>query len=156
MAAIAAIMTAERATHNNEAAVRAARLQALRVVQGALSIADVAESVVIVSKVLHFWDADLAPMIDANVGVGSERLAASPHWREALRASGNPRIKKLSDPPRVEQYVSYWEFAYRCRACARRELPRIRRVAVLLRSRPKRHIVKATGGHFRESARRRR
>ena len=87
-------------------------------VQGALSIADTAESVVIVSKVLHFWDAELAPMIDANVAVGWERLAASPHWREALRASGNPRIKKLSDPPRVEQYLSYWEFAYQCRACA--------------------------------------
>lgn len=118
LAAIAAITTAEYATPYDVAAVRAARLQALRVVQGALSIADAAESVVIVSKVLHFWDADIAPMIDANVAVGWERLAASPHWREALRASGNPRIKKMSDPPRVEQYLSYWEFAYQCRACA--------------------------------------
>jgi hypothetical protein len=87
-------------------------------VQRVLSIADTAESVVIVSKVLHFWDAAVAPMIDANVAVGWQRLAALPHWQDALRASGNQEVKTISDPPRVQQYLSYWEFAYQCRACA--------------------------------------
>jgi hypothetical protein len=99
--AINAVFMVERTTPYIVAANREARLQALRAVQRVLSIADTAESVVIVSKVLHFWDAAVAPMIDANVAVGWQRLAALPHWQDALRASGNQEVKTISDTKRA-------------------------------------------------------
>jgi len=107
------------------AEVREARSAAIRAVQAVLGISENAESVVIVSKVLHFMDPNFAPMIDGNVSKAFQRLVEesggeSSPWRRALSEAGAPRIQTLSAPPRVEQYLSYWELASRFSRCANR------------------------------------
>ncbi len=57
----------ERRTPYQPDAVRLVRKLAISSVQRALHISDDKGAVVIVSKVLHFWDFELAPMIDANI-----------------------------------------------------------------------------------------
>ena len=64
-------------------------------------------SVVAVSKVLHFWNPELAPMIDANVVVGLKALPDST-WKGFK--------KDILGDVRKRRYLWYWELAFQLRA----------------------------------------
>jgi hypothetical protein len=71
--------------------------------------------VVIASKILHFWHAELAPMIDVNVAKAWKDLTPASLWADVLSASGDSEVLSISESPTIEEYLSYWEFAYRLR-----------------------------------------
>jgi hypothetical protein len=76
---------------------RAARDALITAVQAAVGIRT-EDSIVAVSKVLHFWDPGLAPMIDRNVVIGWRTLNA--HATAALDI--DPSSRKAG-------YLDYWE-----------------------------------------------
>jgi hypothetical protein len=118
-AAIEHVTEVEANSSNDIQKVRNARASAIQKVKDALGIASVEGSVVITSKVLHFWRPSLAPMIDVNVATAWKELAdIDERWTAALQGSGNDRISTLSKLPRTEQYLSYWQLAYRLRGIA--------------------------------------
>jgi hypothetical protein len=113
---VKAVLKAEQLSLYTSDTVRNARSKAIHSVRSALGIHNTAGSVVIASKVLHFFNPDLAPMVDVNVAMAWKKLdERSPDWRKLLSASGNSRVKKISLQPRLEQYLSYWEVAYQFR-----------------------------------------
>jgi hypothetical protein len=112
--AIQAIREAKCGSTYDAVGVRALRSAAVTSVQRALGIDSTAGSVVIASKVLHFWNSELAPMVDANVANGWRKLhQINSDWGEALSTSGNDRVTTISSHPGLEQYLSYWELVYR-------------------------------------------
>ena len=90
----------------NEASVRQdARRRAVQAVQTGLSLQR-KDSVVIASKVLHFLDPDLAPMIDINVSLG---------WKKLEKEFGPLMEYTISEHPFSHQYLAFWEFAFGAR-----------------------------------------
>ena len=81
------------------------RKELTEIVQEALHM-KTGHSVVAVSKVLHFWQPELAPMIDGNVSEGLKALPA--HLRDGF-------IDNLTGDVRMSRYLWYWELAFRMR-----------------------------------------
>jgi hypothetical protein len=115
--AVAKVRDVERRTPYSAARVRKARKHLVRTFQRALMIDDNSDSTVIASKVMHFWHPDLAPMIDTNVAKAWKSLKPASVWLRALKDAGNPQLRTISSQPTLDQYLAYWEIAYKLREC---------------------------------------
>jgi|GEM_PF-2896727 len=97
-----------------------ARKRAVDAVQAALGINPKNNnSIVIVSKVLHFWNSEIAPMIDKNVANAWQRLSDTPttgeNWTKCLCMASGGTVSTLSMSPSKSQFLGYWEIAFRFR-----------------------------------------
>jgi len=115
--AIREIAIRERQVPYNPRDVQTARRDTVQAIQAALGTKSPA-SVVVASKILHFWDRSLAPMIDRNIAKAWKRLAADREWKDALGEMPGFSNLRISLSPGMNAYLKYWEFAYQLRKCS--------------------------------------